>query len=153
MFKTHLAVGALSGLMILKFFHPEPAVIFSFLFLFASILPDIDTAKSFIGHKLWPVSSVLSLFVRHRGFLHSIWLPLLSFSFAAYFGYAMIGAAFALGYLVHILSDSITQEGVPLFTPLFKRRIRGFIKTGGTLEYVFLLFVCIALGATAASFY
>jgi len=153
MFKTHLAVGALSGLVILKFFHPEPAVIFSLLFLFASILPDIDTTKSFIGHKLWPVSSVLSLFVKHRGFLHSIWLPLVSFSFAAYFGYAMIGAAFALGYLVHILADSVTEEGVPLFAPFFMRRVRGFIKTGGTLEYVFLLCVCVMLGVTAASFY
>lgn len=153
MFKTHLAAGALAGLLLLKYLRPENMLLFSFLLLFASILPDIDTGKSFIGRRLWPFSAILALFVKHRGFLHTVWVPLISFSFAAYFGYAIIGAAFALGYLVHILADSLTEEGVPLFAPFFMRRVRGFIKTGGTLEYVFLLFVCIALGATAASFY
>lgn len=150
MFKTHLAIGALAGILLLKYFQPNHAMLFSLIFLTASILPDIDTAKSVIGRRLWPVSAVLSLFVRHRGFLHTVWVPFLVFLSVYTTGYSILGSAFALGYLTHIAADSITEEGVSFFQPVWKHNFRGFIKTGGKLEYVLLFGVCISLGITAA---
>ncbi|MDD4877739.1 MAG: metal-dependent hydrolase [Candidatus Nanoarchaeia archaeon] len=149
MFKTHLAIGALAGITLFHYYIPEHPFLFAFIFLFASILPDIDTTKSVIGKRLWPVSSFLSIFTRHRGFFHTIWIPLAAFGIGFYFNIGLF-AAFTMGYLVHLLSDAMTSEGISLFSPVLKRRTKGFIKTGSALEYVFLVFVCVGIGLQAA---
>lgn len=153
MFKTHLAVGALAGILLLKYLMPSHAALFSLIFLFSAILPDIDTTKSIIGRRLWPVSAILALFVRHRGFLHTVWLPFIVFLSTYTTDYAILGSAFALGYLVHIAADGITEEGVSFFQPVWKHRFRGFIKTGGRLEYGLLFIACVSLGIAAASLF
>lgn len=154
MFKTHLAVGALAGILLLKYLMPSHAALFSLIFLFSAILPDIDTTKSVIGRRLWPFSAILTLFVRHRGFLHTVWVPSIVFLSACTTDYAILGSAFALGYLTHIAADAMTEEGVSFFQPLWKRHFRGFIKTGGKLEHALLFAVCVSLGIlSAAVFY
>ncbi|MBU2638317.1 MAG: metal-dependent hydrolase [Nanoarchaeota archaeon] len=153
MFKTHLALGALAGILLLKYFQPGHAVLFSLVFLFAAVLPDIDTTKSVIGRQLWPFSAILTLFVKHRGFLHTVWVPFIVFLSAYTTDYAILGSAFALGYLTHIAADSMTAEGVSFFQPVWKRHFRGFIKTGGKLEYAFLFIVCVSLGITTAAIF
>ncbi|MDI6737936.1 MAG: metal-dependent hydrolase [Nanoarchaeota archaeon] len=149
MFKTHLAIGALAGISLFHYYMPEQPFAFALVFLFASILPDIDTTKSAIGKRLWPVSSILTLFTRHRGFFHTVWIPLAVLGIGFYLKIALL-AAFTMGYLVHLLSDAITEEGVSLFSPLIKHHTKGFIKTGGKLEYVFLILVCAGIGLQAA---
>ena len=69
-----------------------------------------------------------------------------------YFNQALC-TAFALGYLVHIASDLMTSEGVSLFSPLSKHHMRGFITTGGALEYGFLVMLGAAIGLQAIRFY
>lgn len=148
MFKTHLAIGALAGITFFHYYIPEQPFIFALIFLFAAIFPDIDTTKSVIGKRLWPVSSILTLFTRHRGFFHTIWIPLAVLGIGFYMETALL-TAFTMGYLIHLLSDAITSEGVSLFSPLLKRRTKGFIKTGSSLEYVLLIFVCVGIGLQA----
>ncbi len=138
-FLTHLLGGILA---VVYFGHSlglsgssgsEKVIIVATAMLF-SILPDIDMVKSKAGKHLQPFSNVLSFIFRHRGFLHS-------FIFAAivYFGirYLLspeIAAAAAIGYLSHIILDSLTKEGIMPLSPLSKLRLRGFIKTGGIFE-------------------
>jgi len=152
MFKTHLAAGALAGIFLFQYSMPSQPLLFAFVFLFSSILPDIDTTKSVIGKRLWYVSSILAIFTRHRGFFHTIWIPMAVFGIGLYFN-RILCTAFALGYFVHIASDLMTSEGVSLFSPLSKHHVRGFIKTGGTIEYVLLFILCIAIGIQAIKFY
>ncbi|MEK6864690.1 MAG: metal-dependent hydrolase [Nanoarchaeota archaeon] len=152
MFKTHLAAGALAGIFLFQYSMPSRPLLFAAIFLFASVLPDIDTTKSVIGKRLWPISSLLILFSKHRGFFHTIWIPMAAYGIGFYFNQALC-TAFALGYLVHIASDLMTSEGVSLFSPLSKHHVRGFIKTGGALEYVFLVMLCAAIGLQAIRFY
>lgn len=153
MFKTHLAIGALAGILLLKYSQPSHAVLFSLIFLFAAVLPDIDTTQSVVGRRLWPFSAVLALFVRHRGFLHTVWLPFFVFLSAYATEYSILGSAFALGWLAHIAADAMTEEGVSFFKPVWNRHFRGFIKTGGKLEYALLFMVCVSLGITAAALF
>lgn len=143
MFKTHFALGALAGFFLLNYFQPEHAFLFSFVFLFASVLPDIDTTKSIVGKRFLPLSSFLSIFTRHRGFFHSVWIPAISLLAFSYIDYSMIGIAFALGYILHIIMDALSEEGVSMFSPVWKHRFSGFVKTGSVLEYVFLMLACI----------
>lgn len=152
MFKTHLAIGALAGISLFHYYIPGQPFIFALIFLFASIFPDIDTTKSVIGRRLSPISSILALFTRHRGFFHTIWIPVAVLGLSLYLKTALL-TAFAMGYLVHLLSDAITSEGVSLFSPLLKHHTRGFIKTGSAMEYVFLIFVCVGIGIQAVRIY
>lgn len=47
-----------------------------------------------------------------------------------------VGAAVGAGWLVHILGDALTPEGVPLWGPWSRRRVRvlGLVRTGGRVE-------------------
>lgn len=152
MFKTHLAVGALAGISLFHYYMPEQPFLFALVFLFASILPDIDSTKSVIGNRLWPISHVLTIFTRHRGFFHTIWIPLAALGAGFYLQNALF-SAFTAGYLVHLFSDAMTSEGVSLFSPLLNRRTRGFFKTGSMAEYVILAIVCVGIGLQVAFFY
>ena len=137
MFVTHIAVS----LLVAFFALPPLSLDTPFLvgvYLFAALLPDIDSASSFIGRHVKPIGWLF----RHRGMFHSLWVPLLTglivwpvspeFSFA-----------FGLGYLTHLATDMLTHEGVMPFFPLTVRP-RGFIRTGSVVEYI-LLCLCIVL--------
>lgn len=146
MFKTHLAFAVLVGILILYYLKPSSPIIFSLVFLFSSVLPDIDTGKSVLGRRLWPLSSILNFLFGHRGFLHTLWVPLILLITLYYFSYPVLGFAVFAGYSLHLVVDALSAEGVKLFSPLWKRHFRGFIKTGGLAEHFVLLAVCIGIG-------
>jgi membrane-bound metal-dependent hydrolase YbcI (DUF457 family) len=86
----------------------------------------------------------------HRGMLH--W-PLI--------GLAMVGAGYqfhypvlmwlGIGWLLHLVGDLITYEGIPLFAPLTSKKISLFpMRVGGTIEGA-VGFLCwaIAIGLIA----
>ena len=59
-----------------------------------------------------------------------------------FFGYFVLGLAAMLGYILHLLMDSMTIGGIKFFG--LKKR-RGFVKTGGAFEIVLFLALIILL--------
>ena len=121
----------------------------------ASLAPDLDSPKSSLGRRFWPVSRTVSSFIGHRGFTHSLVASFLVFlglavanqHYPDWFGYFV---AFGVGYVSHIVADWVTTEGVPLLWPNRKRfRSPLSFRTGGPGEFLFslaagsLLVVCL----------
>ena len=105
------------------------------LVLFGAILPDIDNTKSKIGKRF----KLVGFLFAHRGIFHSIFAIivftfLLSLITESYL-------AFGLGYLSHLVADSLTVAGISFFYPLSSKRIRGFIKTGSVIEWIIFAIV------------
>lgn len=164
--KTHLVFGlttlagvdALTGLV-----QPHPVKdipIGPFLCIGAVILgslaPDIDAEESQIRYELGEAGLALSNWlqsfgVEHRGLTHYgvVTLAILVFSglLGWWLGYPDVGLAFGLGYLSHVLADSMTISGTPLLWPLQKGQnfhllpaaLR--IRTGGPVEPLIFILV------------
>jgi len=135
MFITHMSFALFLGLLtISRIALPVNQVIFLAILLFASLLPDIDSAYSLLGSKV----KVVSLAFRHRGVIHSI-LTMMIFGIMLIiitpnFYYLL---AFVIGYLSHLMLDSLTPKGVPLFWPA-KKRLNGSIRTTGLVDWLLL---------------
>ena len=107
-----------------------------------SLLPDLDTKKSYISKK-WPyLSKFISKRCKHRGFTHSLLFLVLLDIFLKFivsigenniilicFAYGIL-----LGYLSHIVLDLFTYEGVDLLFPLGFNIKLSRIKTSSKLE-------------------
>jgi inner membrane protein len=148
MAKTHMAFGLLFGLGALYFVNTENKLIFLAIAVFASLLPDIDHEESYINHKL-SILKPLSYFFKHRGILHTIWIPLAAW-LILWLGFGInYGSAVFIGYFAHLFSDGLTKNGVNIIHPLSQVRFQGFIQTGGVFEVVVFIFV-LALDAALA---
>ncbi len=142
---THLVFAALASSFFLSTVYIEALaskiLFFSFLFL-GALLPDIDQTDSVISRKLWPFSRLASLFTKHRGIFHSLWIPgaliLLAFFSKLSVTYSLPLAALAIGYTSHLFADAITPHGIHLLPPL-RLKIHGPIKTGTLLESILFL--------------
>ena len=147
MFRTHLVFSFLIGLLIISSFDIQNKTIFIIILLIASVLPDIDSYKSKIGKKVKPLSFLINIFLGHRGIFHSLFLLILILLFIMLINYE-ITAAFFIGYLSHLVLDSLTPEGVMFLYPFSKKRIQGFIRTGSLFEnilFVLLLALCFCI--------
>lgn len=135
MFKTHLAIGFLVGLLSMHYLHPQNQILFMVLILLGSLLPDIDHPNSTIGRK----TKIIALLFEHRGFFHGF-LSIIPLLFLLSFVLTKIQlVAVALGYASHLLSDALTIEGIMPLHPLTRWRLRGFLRTGATYETVILV--------------
>ncbi|MDD5133203.1 MAG: metal-dependent hydrolase [Candidatus Nanoarchaeia archaeon] len=137
MFYTHLAFGLLCSLLSLKYL---PGIsnkyIFILLVCLISIVPDIDEAGSKLGKKLWFIAKLFS----HRGFLHSIYPPILLFLLFNYvFHSSLIAFAILIGYFSHLILDALTVSGINFLNPILTFRVSGFIKTGSIFEILLFL--------------
>ena len=140
MFITHISFAIFISLMIIKFSPPVSRYFFLLAMVLGSLLPDLDSATSFIGKKF----KLVSLFFKHRGMIHGI-VFLTGFSIIVFlitknFYYFL---AFATGYLSHLLLDSMTPSGVAFFWP-GKNRVRGKVYTTGIWDFL-ILFLFVAL--------
>jgi membrane-bound metal-dependent hydrolase YbcI (DUF457 family) len=136
--KTHLAITIFA---ILVFFQQVNSQIwFVVIALIATIIPDIDSSSSTIGRN----ATIVNIFTKHRGFIHSFTLL---FLLTLYFALLLPVAAlpFFLGYGLHLFADSFTMEGIKPFYPS-KKVISWKVKTGGKSETaVFITFILIDL--------
>jgi inner membrane protein len=143
MFRTHIAIGFLAGLFLIQAWNPANQLLFMFLVLLGSALPDIDHPDSKIGSKV----KVIGFLFEHRGFFHSLFAALLVFLVLVYYSagmhYGIYIYGLTVGYILHILSDSITKEGIMPFHPISKFRLNGFIRTGRGTEYIILVAVVV----------
>lgn len=107
-----------------------------------SLLPDLDTKKSYMGKKCPYLSKFISKRCKHRGFTHSLlFLILLNtlLKFIIYVGennIILICASYGIfiGYISHIVLDLFTYEGVDLFFPLGFNIKLSRIKTSSKIE-------------------
>lgn len=139
MFKTHLALGFFIAAIITIVFKIENPAWFIVVAMAASALPDLDSHKSKLGRKVLPLSWFLETVFGHRGFVHSLFPPLLAFIGLSYFGYEYLGGAVFTGYVAHLIGDAMTLEGVAFLYPLSNKRLKGFFKTGGVTEFIVFL--------------
>jgi inner membrane protein len=144
MFKTHLVFSILIGLLILSFIEVPNKYLFLGVVCFGAVFVDIDEVNSKIGRRTRPLSDIINFLFNHRGFFHTIYPPLIVFGLLAYFNYLIIGFAFLIGYLSHLFIDMFNIMGISMFKPLHNMHVKGFVRTGGFLEYV-LFFVFIVL--------
>ena len=145
-YRTHLAFGILLGVLSVKhgFFSISFGHGFLLLVLLGSLLPDLDKKKSKISHKIPILPRVLEFFAGHRGVYHSIFGCLatalvLSPLFAFSWGKALV-LAICLGFLSHLLIDSINPKGIRWFRPLSSMKVKGPVKVGGFWEDVLFVF-------------
>ena len=140
MFKTHVAFGFLAGILSLHYLNPLNQILFIALVMLGAMLPDIDHPNSKLGSKF----KFIGFLFEHRGFFHSfLVIPLISliiYYFTHSYTYIM---PLGVGYASHLVSDAVTKEGIMPLHPLTKLRIRGFVRTGGALEYLFLFAVVV----------
>lgn len=129
LFRTHVAIGLFAILFFLP--HVTHPIIFTCVALFSTMLPDIDSGFSRLGHH--KMLKPLQLLTRHRGFFHSFTFCLaVSLLLALYL--PVFALPFFLGYQIHLFLDSLTPDGIKPFWP-FSPRSSGMIRVGGPVEH------------------
>ncbi len=144
MYYTHLAFGFLVSLLTTDFFDIENKLLFILIAIFFSIFPDIDERKSKIGKRYKLTSRVINFLFGHRGFFHSIYIPLILY-FIFYNINNEIGIAILSGYFSHLFMDSITKHGIRPLYPLISIKINGFIKTNSLSEKILFLVIILLI--------
>lgn len=133
--KTHRIIGLVAGgAYFLASAEPayQPATFGAVIFAsyFGSLMPDIDNAGADIWHTLpfgHAVGKVTDPILQHRNFSHSALgicaygaiLYLILKTVPSYWGISIepVMIASMIAYASHLLSDSITVEGIPLLWP------------------------------------
>lgn len=152
---THALAGACSaGLFIgLDLPHQLPLLMLSAIAGFSALLPDLDNTESTIenirifGYRpLKGPAFIIDKIFKHRGFLHSLLaLALLAFGLLGFLPQIPleIHLAILFGYASHLVTDSMTPDGVPWFYPI---ELRGnllpkifCITTGSFMETLFFI--------------
>ena len=139
--RTHSAIGLLTAIVLLPFFDIH-WMLFIPLVVFASYLPDVDHENSKINRVI-PLTRWIPKLFKHRGVFHSIFPPTIIYLAAWQYGYLQIGIPVAIGYLSHLISDSLTKLGCNFLHPISNFRIQGFVTTGGIIEFVIFCAVII----------
>jgi membrane-bound metal-dependent hydrolase YbcI (DUF457 family) len=119
----------------------------------ASLLPDADYPRSWLGYQLGSVSEDLNRLFGHRSFLHSLLTLLLVTTVLGLPLWWITGnlvpvAAIFVGYGSHLLADMMSVGGVQLFWPsraiaVFPGRDDYRIVTGSGSERIFVIVVLV----------
>lgn len=119
----------------------------------ASVLPDADYPKSWLGYQLGSVSEDLNRIFGHRSFLHSfVALVLVTVVLGPPLWWLTERAApmiaVGVGYGSHLLADMMTLGGAQLFWPsraiaVFPGRDEYRVVSGGPSERVFVAFALV----------
>jgi endonuclease YncB( thermonuclease family)/membrane-bound metal-dependent hydrolase YbcI (DUF457 family) len=114
----------------------------------ASILPDADHPRSWLGHQLGSLSEDLNRLFGHRSLLHSLLALVLITVVLGLPLWWIVGRpapmiAVCVGYGSHLFADMMTVGGVRLFWPsraiaVFPGRDEYRVVTGGNSERVFV---------------
>jgi len=139
LFHTHVLFGITSFLVLKDYFSGGNELIFFLLVLLGSVLPDIDEYRSKIKQWSGFIGSIITFFTKHRGIFHSfLFALLLSFVVMFVWNHYYASALF-IGYLTHLIADSLTPMGIPVLYPFSEFKVRGPIKVGSIGEWVILI--------------
>ena len=141
LFKTHLAFSFLISLFLCPYFITPP-LISIIIICFSSLLPDIDHPRSIITKKN-PLNFLTKYIFKHRGILHSLFMPILLYLIFSLINKEMATLMF-VGYTSHLFIDSFTKRGIKPLYPISTLKINGNTRTGSFVER-FLLFLLIMI--------
>ncbi|WP_039239256.1 metal-dependent hydrolase [Clostridium novyi] len=151
--KTHLATGLAATSIFMR--TPKDFLIVALFTALGSLMPDIDAPAASIFKRLEYISylvilsfiyiffsdkvipfislAILTVFAatrKHRTFTHSI-LSMLAFTACITFISVKGTIFFTAGYGLHLICDSLTVMGVPVFYPFVEKRFSfNMMKTG-----------------------
>lgn len=151
MFRTHILFALFFYILAVVIFPLNFSITLALVLCFGAILPDIDSPKSFVNKKfLLGAGKTVAVFSTHRGFWHSIFGLLISFTAAFliiyFFNIKIIYAiALATGYFLHLLADSFTVSGIKWFWKASKFQPKGFVKTASFGENIFFIILIVAI--------
>lgn len=137
LFPTHFVGGALAALYFTPVAaSPETILLAAAVGAVAASLPDIDSAESFLGSRMWVVSAAVQTTVGHRGPLHSLITAAVIYLLANWLTYwpAELPLWLLCGYTSHLFLDALNPAGVLFFWPLPFRVKLPLVKTAGILE-------------------
>jgi inner membrane protein len=143
LYRTHLFLGAASGLLAAGQAHPKAALACAGIGAAAALLPDVDSPDSHIGRLIPVVPRVLKTVAGHRGPLHSaaaafafavLALPLLGKVAGGVLPVSAAALAFLAGYFSHLAADSLNPAGVPWLWPLPFRLGIPLVQVGSWFE-------------------
>ena len=127
------------------------------------LLPDLDHPKSALGRRIPFISLPLAAVFGHRGMTHSLFaaagLLLLLVAVTTSPAYVLLETLitpFCIGYLSHLLGDSLTPSGIPLFWPHKRTYSFRLFRTWSRRETVFtalFTFAVVLLGGVAQHIY
>ncbi len=142
---THAAVGAALGVSLSVVTPHYTPLTLALVAGFAALLPDIDQPFSIIGRR-----AHVARYMHHRGITHT-GLALLVVGFASLILFPLpIAVAIFVGYGSHLLLDSLTPSGIPLWYPQ-KRKFRlAKIRTGGFIDHSIAILALMELFAVIA---
>jgi len=127
-------------MFLILFFNTENFITFFIGIILGTIIVDIDSKKSRVGRHY--IFRPLQFFIKHRGIMHTliiaILLTLIISIFDIYFAFA-----FFIGYAGHLFLDALTVNGIMLFYPLTKKKIKFKITTNGIFEKIFFIILLI----------
>ena len=139
--RTHLVFATLVYLVFFKYLEISFAhKIFFGIFLFlATVFVDIDARKSKIGNH-WFLRP-LQWFISHRGMIHSLLFGFI-LSIIIFVIDNNSGVGFFIGYILHLVLDSFTSEGICFFWPFSSEKISILkISSGGLIEEIIFVLV------------
>lgn len=121
-----------------------------------SLLPDIDHPGSFLGKRNKIASGITNKTLGHRGGTHSLLGAVIVFILGTIVQFHYLSASgqnmtfwLMLGYLMHLVEDSFSREGIHWLWPYKKKRKRTklvYYTTGGIGEHLVLGFtLCLLL--------
>jgi inner membrane protein len=163
--KTHVVFGLTTlaaANAAARFIQPHPVqeiptglVLCMCAVIIGALAPDLDTEEGSqlqfeLGEAGLAITQWLQSFgVEHRGLTHYGLSMLVIIAVSALIGwgvgYGDVGLALGLGYLSHLVADSMTIDGIPLWAPFSEKRFHLLpkllrVRSGGPVEpLVFIL--------------
>lgn len=132
--RTHIIAGVAVGIIASQFVPTikQKAMLIGGCWI-GSLIPDIDTPNSMIS-KATVLIHYLFSWCGHRKLTHSI-LGVLLFSLVIILlGVNALSIGLIMGYMSHLLMDSLTVQGIPILYPKLKRYRIGKVRTGSEQE-------------------
>lgn len=119
MASTHITFGTFSYFVVAAAFQWQPSTAAVATAAIGSLLPDIDLPTSAVGRPFFPISKAINEQIGHRTLTHSVVgiVLLLVMLSPLLFVDALIVWALAIGYVSHLLIDTVNKAGIELLYP------------------------------------
>lgn len=116
---THVTFGALSYFVVAAAMQWQPSTAAVATAALGSLLPDIDLPTSAVGRPFFPISKAINEQIGHRTLTHSVIgiMLLLTMLSPLLFFDSLIVWALAIGYVSHLLIDTLNKAGIELLYP------------------------------------
>lgn len=154
-YRTHITLTLAAGLPLMAA-SGEVSLLNGCALGIGSLLPDIDHPSSFLGKRNKIASGITNKAFGHRGGTHSLLGAAIVFILSTIVQFHYLSASgqnvtfwLVVGYLMHLIEDSFSRDGIHWLWPYKKKRRRTkliYYTTGGIGEHLVLGFtLCLLL--------